>query len=198
MNIRPGQEWGAEQGIPADVPVVATDHELAAAVSDGHDLVALDGGDMWRTLGGRGGVQSRLGTTAWVTPIDLATVELDGADMGLMAAHVIAHNRWWSGQAAAVMNAQWWGDRDMAPRSHPGDGRLDALVGSLPARQLLQARTRVRSGQHVPHPAITTTRPRRFEHTFPKPRGIWIDGVHRGRGRSLLVEVLPGAVSIVV
>ena len=96
------------------------------------------------------------------------------------------------------MNAQWWGDRDMAPRSHPGDGRLDTLVGTLPPRQLLQARTRVRSGQHVPHPAIATARPKRFEHTFARPLGIWIDGVRRGSGQSLLVEVVPSAISVLV
>ena len=198
MSVRPGQDWGAEQDVPSDVPVVATDRDLADAAADGHRLVALDGGDMWRTLGGRGGVRSRLGTAAWVTPVDLATVTVDGVDLGLMAAHLIAHNRWWTGQAAAVMNAQWWGDRDMAPRSHPGDGRLDTLVGALPARQLLQARTRVRSGQHVPHPAITTARPKRFEHTFTSSRQIWVDGVRRGSGRSIVVEVVPGAVSVLV
>lgn len=198
MTIRPGQEWGAEQDVPADTPVVSTDRDLAAAAADGHQLVALDAGDMWRTLGGRGGVRARVGTTAWVTPIDLAIVTIDGDDVGLMAAHVLAHGRWWLGEAAAVMNTQWWGDRDMAPRGHPGDGRLDTMVGTLPPRQLLQARTRVRSGQHIPHPAITTGRPKRFEHTFAGPRRIRVDGVSRGTGRSLAVEIVPGAVSVLV
>lgn len=198
MSVRPGQQWGAEQEVPADIPVVATDHELAAAASEGNSLLALDGGDMWRTLGGRGGVRTRLGTTAWVTPIDLATVVVDGEDMGLLAAHLVANGPLWLGEAAAVMNAQWWGDRDMAPRSHPGDGRLDTLVGAVPLRQLLQARSRVRSGQHVPHPAITTARPKRFEHTFASARRIRIDGVRRGSGHAIAVEIVPNAVSVLV
>lgn len=198
MTIRPGQDWGAEQPVPADTPVVATDHDLAAAAADGCDLVALDGGDMWRTLGGRGGVQDRLGGPAWVTPIDLAEVVVDDRPVGLMAAHLIARTRLWRGECAAVMNAQWWDDRDMAPRGHPGDGRLDTLVGALPVRQLAQARSRVRSGQHIPHPAITTGRPTTFEHTFDRPRLIWVDGRRRGSGRSLVVAIRPNAISVLV
>lgn len=198
MSIRPGQEWGAERDVPHRTPVVSTDHDLAAAASEGHMLVALDGGDMWRTLGGRGGVRSRLGTRAWVTPIDLATVTVDGRDLGLLAAHLVANGRLWLGEAAAVMNAQWWGERDMAPRSHPGDGRLDTMVGALPLRQLVHARARVRSGQHLPHPAITTERPKRFEHSFERNRRIRVDGVSRGTGSTLVVEVVPNAVSVLV
>lgn len=198
MTIRAGQDWGAEQHVPEDTPIVSTDADLAAAAADGLTLVALDGGDMWRTLGGRGGVRDRLGCTAWVTPIDLATVVLDGQSLGLMAAHTVARGRCWRGETAVVMNAQWMGDRDMAPRSHPGDGRLDAMVGSLPLGQLLQARTLVRSGRHVPHPAIATTRPDQLEHTFARARHVWVDGRHRGRGRTLTVRVMAGAVSVLV
>ena len=198
MTIKPGQDWGAEGNVPPDTPVVTTDRELASAAAEGIELVALDGGDMWRTLGGRGGVRDRLGGPSWITPIDLADVSLDGRDLGPMAAHVIARSRLWLGDAAAIMNAQWWGDRDMAPRSHPGDGRLDTLVGALPLRQLLQARTLVRSGRHIPHPAITTGRPTRFDHTFERPRHIWVDGQHRGSGRTLAVAIRPNAISVLV
>ena len=198
MSIRPGKDWGAEELVPVDTPVVATDHDLAAAAADGCRLVGLDGGDMWRTLGGRGGVQDRLGGLAWVTPIDLAEVVVDDRTIGLMAAHTIARTRLWRGECAAVMNAQWWDDRDMAPRGHPGDGRLDTLVGALPLRQLVQARSRVRSGQHVPHPAIRTGRPRTFQHTFDRPRRIWVDGQHQGSGRSLVVTIRQNAISVLV
>ncbi|MEM7287906.1 MAG: hypothetical protein AAF480_16255 [Actinomycetota bacterium] len=198
MSIRPGEDWGADRLVPVDTPIVSTDAALASAAAAGHDLVALEGGDMWRTLGGRGGVASRLGTTTWVVPVDLATVVVDDEALGLMAAHVIARRIAWRGEAAAVMNAQWWGTRDMAPRSHPGDGRLDTLVGAVPFRQLLQARGRVGAGQHVPHPAITTGRPTRFAHTFERTTGVWIDGVRRSQGCELVVEVVPNAVSVAV
>ena len=198
MTVERGRLWGSDQHVPADTPVVATDTDLARAHQQGHLLVALDGGDLWRTLGGRGGVTRRLGTSTWVMPVDLARVTLDGADLGVVAAHVIARGRWWRGEAAAVMNAEWWGQRDMAPRAHPGDGRLDTIVGALAFRVLLQARSRVRSGTHVPHPALTVQRTERFAHTFPAPRTVWLDGVRRGRGSDLVVQVIPDAISVLV
>ena len=198
MNIRPGHDWGAEVPVPADTPIATSDRDLATLAGHGHTLIALDGGDMWRTLGGRGGVAERLGGSAWVTPIDLADVHLDGRHLGIMAAHLVARGRLWRGETAVVMNAQWRGDADMAPRSHPGDGRLDALVGSLPLRELLQARRRARSGQHLPHPSIVTTRPRQFEHRFGRRRRVWIDHRPHGSGRHVTVTVRPAAVSVLV
>ena len=78
MTVERGRLWGSDQHVPADTPVVATDTDLARAHQQGHLLVALDGGDLWRTLGGRGGVTRRLGTSTWVMPVDLARVTLDG------------------------------------------------------------------------------------------------------------------------
>ncbi len=198
MTIEKGELWGREQHVPLATPVVDTDRDLVRAHAAGELVVGLNGGDLWRTLGGRGEVSTRLGTTAWVVPVDLARVTLDGQDLGLIAAHVVARRRFWRGEAAAIMNAEWWGERDMAPRAHPGDGRVDTIVGALAFRVLLQARQRVRSGTHVPHPALSVRRTERFVHTFEAPRRIWMDGVRRGRGTELVVQVVPDAISVVV
>ncbi len=68
------------------------------------------------------------------------------------------------------MNAQWLGDWDLGPRAHPGDARLDVTDGRLPLGDLLKARKRVRTGTHLPHPDLVTTRTAQWHSNFVRHR----------------------------
>lgn len=182
-------------------PVVASDAELAALISQTPStgvLAALGGGDLCRTLGGRGDVGDRLGADATLVDVDIGRVEADGKTVGYFAAHVLIRGRAWSGQAAAVMNAEWMGEWDLAPRAHPGDGLLDILEGALGPRDLLLARRRAPAGDHLPHPNVKVRRASSARLEFTQKRLVWVDGVSVGSHRVVTVELTDQTVTVAV
>ncbi len=197
MTLKPGDPWGRRGVVSLDTPVVTTDRDLARMVDDGARVVALDGGDLWRTLGGRGGVAQRLGVETTILDVDVASVTADGAPLGSAVAHVVARGRAWSGRGFIAMNAEWMGEWDVAPRSHPGDGRLDVIEGRLDLRQRLLARRRVRTADHLPHPELTVRRLPSAQAHFERPRRLWLDSQAVGTCTRLEIS-LDASVTVVV
>jgi diacylglycerol kinase family enzyme len=89
---------------------------------------------------------------------------------------------------------------DVAPRSHPNDGRLDVydVSPSMPLRDRVAARRRLASGTHVPHPAIDVQRVAAVQVEFDRPTPVWLDGVRVGEGRRLSIRVEPDALTCAV
>ena len=130
---------------------MASDAELAALVAAGDTRpLRLTGGDLLATVGGATGgppVASR-STSSASTPT--------GGSLTAVA-HVVARGRtWWRGPIVAVLNADRIGAWDVAPRAHPNDGQLDVVEvdASMALRDRWQARRRLTTGTHLPHPAI--------------------------------------------
>lgn len=202
MTVEKGCEWGAAGGAPSDAVLVASDRDAArtldAARAAGDDLpvLALAGGDLCRTLGGRGDVgPGRAGTVATV---DLGLARLDDGPETCFVAHAVARRSWWWGRVVAVMNAQYLGRWDVAPRAHPGDGRLDVVDADLSLGDRWKARARLPAGTHVPHPGIRQSRIAEVTLTFARPTPIRLDGDVVGRATSLALRVDPDAVTVVV
>ena len=203
MTIRKGREWGTPGALPPDGVVVRTDPEVRQLVTEarrgGLDIptVGLLGGDMCRTVGGRGD-ETRLRSPAAMTlPLDLGSVLVDGT-IHWFTAHLVARRRWWRGRVVAVMNAQWIGSWDVAPRSHPNDGLLDVFDGDLGLDDRIKARRRLRTGTHVPHPGISQRRVGALQIDLEQPTPIWLDGERVGLGRHLSVRVESDAYTCVV
>lgn len=181
--ISPGSEYGIPMDPPGDAIEVFADHEaarhLTAARLRGVDppVFILRGGDLFRTLGGsREHVGDPSARQMVRVPVDLGVVLSDGEEH-LFIAHAIFRNRLWQGRFEVVMNAQWCGPYDLGPRSHPGDGLLDITVGSLGLRQRAAVRTRARSGSHLPHPALRTSRSRSHEVDTGHRTSMYLDGL---------------------
>ena len=127
MTIRKGEEWGEAGGLPAGGAIVRTDAEardrVTAARRAGDDppTLGLLGGDLCRTLGGRGDEARLRSEAAMRLPVDLGSVLVDGMQHWFVA-HLVARRSWWSGRIVAVMNAEFVGAWDVAPRAHPNDG----------------------------------------------------------------------------
>lgn len=199
MSLSPGDAWGALAPLPADTPVVSDDRALAQLLesTDPPSLVALAGGDLCRTLGGRGDVADRLGGETTVAPIDVGSVTA-GTTTRVFVAHVVVRNRWWSGPSAVVMNAEWLGAWRLGPRSHPGDGLLDITRGQLGLRERVLARRRSRSGDHLPHPALKQQRTAEATLDLDRSRSVWADGVSLGTHREVTVSLRPSAIMVAV
>jgi len=213
VTIRRGESWGEAGPLAADAPIVADDRSLRALVeawrrngSPGPLEVGLTGGDLCRTLGGPGDPARLRRVDAVRLPIDVVRVtDPDPAADGgpwWFAAHLRAHHRGWRGQAAVAMNAEWlttpkavW---KLGPRSHPNDGLVDVTSGRLGWRDRLAARNRARSGDHVPHPALTVRRAAHVELDLGRPTPVVLDGSPIGAHRRLVLDVEPDAIVVVV
>ncbi|MCP4083754.1 MAG: hypothetical protein GY745_01650 [Actinomycetia bacterium] len=203
MTIRRGEEWGTAGPLGPDGVVVTSDSEaneiITAARRDRTDPpeLGLLGGDLCRTVGGRGD-RDRLATdAAQRLPIDLGVALLDGG-VKVFVAHLVVPARAWLGPWTVVMNAGWLGEWQFAPASHPNDGRLDVLEGSVPLKDLATFRLRARAGAHIPHPGITTRRTEAVQFEFDRPRPVVVDGRPAGRARTISIRVEPDRLLCVV
>lgn len=198
MTISKGADWGEVVPRPLDLRVATSDAELASMLADtSMQPTAASAGDILRTVGGRP-VADRSELLA--LPLDLMEVSLDDADPIVAVAHVLVRSPrrtggWWRGEALAIMNAEFVGEFDIAPRGHPNDGRVETFrVGpEMAIRERWEIRRRLPSARHLPNPAITRRSVRSMTWKFDRPRVAIVDGLVRGRIRRLGVEVLPDA-----
>jgi diacylglycerol kinase family enzyme len=96
------------------------------------------------------------------------------------------------------MNAEWLGRWDVAPRSHPSDGRIEVFDARLPRGDKLEAARRLRTGSHLPHPNIAVSVVKRWETQLDPGTKVWLDGRCVGAARTLRIVVHPDAISAVV
>jgi hypothetical protein len=202
MTVEKGKPWGAPAPLPDDGVVVRSDAEARRVLTEARrdnrpfPTLGLLGGDLCRTLGGPGSPERVRSSDAMTFPVDVGEVLVDGR-LHLFVAHLVARNRWWT-RAFVAMNAQFVGDLDLGPRSHPGDGLLDTYDARLPVSQLVQVRARARTGSHLPHPGIAQRRTSAIQVELDRPLGVWLDGERIGAGRVLSVRLHPDAVRVVV
>jgi hypothetical protein len=205
VTVRKGAAWGAPGALPADGVVVRSDAEARAAVEAARrerrpfPALGLLGGDLCRTMGGRGDEARLRDGSGTIAPVDLGEVLIDGR-LHLFVAHVVVRGRtWWRGRIVAACNAQFVGSWDVAPRAHPGDGLLDVLdvAPGFGLGDRWKARRRLGTGTHVPHPKIEQ---RRVSAVQLDAGGldVWLDGERLGPARSLSVRVEPDAITCVV
>jgi hypothetical protein len=200
MTIRPGAPWGREVPRPAGLVVADGDAALVRAIGDGPP-VAAGSGDLARTLGVTS-LDHR--STLNEFPIDLLHVRVDDASEPIVAcAHVIARSpwsggHWFRGRILAVMNAEFIGDWDVAPRGHPNDGRMEVfdVDASMSVRHRIAARRRLRTGTHVPHPRVSTRSLRTGTWSFVRPLEVVVDGRRIGRASRLDIDVVPDAATV--
>lgn len=203
MSVGRGRGWGVSGALPPDGVVVGTDAEARAVVEGARragaplPTLGLLGGDLCRTLGGPGDERRLRSDEAVTVRVDVGAVLLDGT-LHWFVAHLIARRSWWRGRVIAVMNAEFLGTWDLGPRAHPGDGLLDITDGTLPFGDRLAARRRVRTGTHVPHPALATRRVAAWQTELDPPLDVWLDGDRVGRSAGLSVWVEPEALTVVV
>jgi hypothetical protein len=227
LTIRKGEAWGEPGTLADDGVVVHSDAEARRVVERarraGEPLppLGLAGGDLCRTLGGRGDVERLRSGDALRAPVDLGAVLVDGRPHWFVA-HLVTRRSWWRGRILAAMNAEFLGAWDVAPRAHPNDGVLDvvevaagmSLADRVKARRLrpcgrrgalvqrghhrVKARRRLPAGSHVPHPAITRSRRPALQVTFDRPTPVWLDGERVGTASTLSVRVEADALTCVV
>ncbi len=189
MSIERGKPWGHEVERPGNLAMATSDAD-AVRIASRHDgcPVGLSGGDLHATLGAPGPRDP-----VRALEVDAIRVELGDGQVHLAIAHVVVRGSWWRGPVIAAMNVDRVGAWSVAPRAHPNDGLVDVVEvsASMSRRDRWAARSRLATGTHVPHPAISTRRVTDASWQFNDPIRVWIDGVEVGRARRLSIVVEP-------
>jgi hypothetical protein len=163
--------------------------------------IALLGGDLMRTIGGTADVaRFQSGEALPHLPIDLVRVVADDTREAWFVAHLLARHSWWRGLVVAGMNAQFIGQWDVAPRSHPNDGLIDIVTVSpdMNIQQRWIAKSRVALGTHVPHPRISIAQHASATIELEGDTPLWLDGQRWGSARHLQFDVEPDALVVCV
>ncbi len=203
MTIEKGRPWGTAGPLGPDGVLIRSDAEARSVVEaarragENPPELGLLGGDLCRTVGGRGDETRLRGAEAMRLPVDLGSVLVDGR-LHWFCAHLVARRSWWRGRVVGVMNAQWLGRWDVAPRSHPNDGLLDVFDADLSLDDRIKARRRLLTGTHVPHPAIGQRRVAALQLEFDRPTPVWLDGQRIGAAKTLSIRLQPDALTCVV
>jgi len=200
VTIRKGQAWGRVIPRPGDLVLVADDRSLCAALVDKPGRPAAPtSGDLHRTVGGRD--IAGLGEVLEL-PIDLLRITTDDGEF-VACAHVqlrrsALRGGWWFGPVLMVMNAEFIGHWQIAARGHPNDGRAEncGWGSDFGFRDRLEARRRLPTAAHAPHPSIQTGSFRERSWSFDELLDVLVDGRKVGRTRSLSVVVEPDAALI--
>ncbi|MCY4069248.1 MAG: hypothetical protein OXE79_09145 [Acidimicrobiaceae bacterium] len=200
-----GVDWGTPGEIPEDARRAAGDAAAAAIFAEARKAdrepppVLLLAGDLASTLGARAPHESEPQPAQTVfgvrMSVDVGVALVDGR-LHWFVAHLVARRSWWRGRLLVAANASFIGRWNAAPRSHPGDGRLDVFDADPSLRVRLAARRRLPSGTHVPHPGITQRRITAAQYDLTPGLDVRIDGVRTGRARSLSLRVEPGALEV--
>lgn len=211
MTIERGMPWGEPMSLPESAPVAGSDRELASLIeqrmgSGTSIVVGLTDGDLHRTLGSpRHSVADLHSGSGMGFPMDIGVLSSDEIDRGgptIFTAHLIATTSTrgvlWRGRTIIVMNAAFRGAQNLAPRSHPNDGRLDVIDGRLGMVDRRRALDRTTTGSHVPHPDLRVSHVREKDFESDTPLQIHVDGVRIGSVRSFAVRCIPDAATIIV
>ena len=222
-RLRPGQPWGTEEAGRADLEVVGGDGRLAAVVAQGLrdplvHFAAAPGSDLARAVG----LVAGAAPAGMALPLDLLAVIVGGGPDAIVAVNSVVVGvspdrlRAWhrpaglsveidGGPADAakattlvVMNGQYLRGLDVSPRGHPGDGVAEAQLYALPSGARRAMRSRLTSGAHLPHPAITIRRAHRVVVRAHRPVPLEVDGASRGRVSDLEVTLRPAAYRLLV
>jgi len=198
MTIRRGGDWGRLGTPPEDIPSAKSDREIGERLGDGLTTIRLCGGDMFATLGGS---TSESLTPSLELPIDVMQISFKHSrdselNTRLASSHCVlrainARGGWFRGSAVAVMNAQYLGKWDVAPRGHPNDGRVEVLEVDtrMSVRQRIIARSRMQTGTHLPHPDISVKSVSEFVWS-DSVLTMWIDGAKIGLVQFVEIRVM--------
>ncbi len=221
-TVRPGQPWGKEASGPPDFEVSGSDRSLASVLERGvaDPLVRFaPAGDSDLALAV--GLIAGSAATGMALPLDALTVAGDAGPETVAVNSVVIgvapdRLRSWHRpaglsveidgtpvEAAAattlvVMNGQYLRRLDVSPRGHPGDGVAEAQLYALPPGARRAMRSRLATGAHLPHPAITIRRARLVVVRATRPVALEVDGTSAGQITAVEIVLRPVAYRLLV
>lgn len=194
MPVEKGQDWGRSGSLPPSAAVATSDQDAGRLVGEGAATIGIEAGDLARTLGIRSPYDRR--SPKQLVDVDAVKIVLDDGTEYTAVAHVVLGHPVVHRESFAIMNAAFWSGRNIAPKAHPGDGRVDVVHLRLPAIDRVRAWNRMKTGSHVPHPMIKITRAKSGTVETGRRRPVWVDGRRVGQSVSVDYLVIPETVTV--
>jgi len=213
--IRPGQEWGTPARGAPDIEVTGSDPDLAAAVAEQPGVLVQFRPDPSSDLAGAVGLPAgaagrhdlevaldllRVDDAVAAVAVNMVVLGTPPDRLGRMTRRFGANVRVddrpvFHGPCTTVVVAigQFLRGLDVVPRGHPGDGRAEVQIYAVPARDRGGLRTRLATGTHVPHPAVTQRTGARVYVSTGRAVALEIDGRDQPATDCLDLVVDPGA-----
>lgn len=205
MTIRKGEEWGTRIKTPFEIRRLASDAELA--LLDPLEFGSLLSGDICLALGSPKPVQDEEECTLLsIDAMQVSVLSQDGTHKTLLASSRIEvgtfiPKRFGKWRYVCVTNGGIVDRRNLAPRAHPNDGKLDfiSINASMPLRERLRARKRAALGTHIPHPEIAVRQGSHFTlQNLSSRETLFIEGKRFRDWEEVNVTILPDYWQIVV
>jgi len=206
MTISKHLEWGRDILKPVDLVIcqddAAASRLLTGLISESKHLpiIAIKSSKLARALGTNGAQLESKSMRA--LPFDLIKINFTNSSnekvMLIAIGYALLRNSWWRGEITAVLNTSFIGEWDCAPRSHPNDGKFDVVsVGSQmrPMQRLIASR-RLRLGNHLPHPQISTHQTTNLELSSSALSNLFVDGQRFAKVSQISFTLLPDAVTL--
>ncbi len=221
MAIRPGEQWGVPYDGRSAVVVNGDMAELAAVVAAKPGRPIAWNPTVEAPLARAVGLRPWASTEpAWnyELPMDVlllsdGRIALNLIVLGTAPARLRRWTRSWSfdmlaasgtlstapaAKSVVIAIGQFWGELDLVPRGHPGDGRAEVHTYRLRGADRPKLRRRLRSGTHVPHPDIEQRSVKSYSVCCARPIALEIDGRAEGTVTELQVTVHHDAYRLLV
>ena len=204
MTIRKGEGWG--QRIPMPVSIRQAESDAILSQCSRSDFVSLVGGDIHRTLGSPRPVQDESECTLlFIDALQVRVLKSDGSEHQFTAASRVEIGSFLSpmgrGRYVCVTNGGIVNGRNLTPRAHPNDGRMDVMTidSSMTFRHRLIARNKAVTGTHLPHPQISVRQIDSFDsRKVTRGEKLSIDGNVITNWSELFVTITPDYWQVVV
>ena len=203
MVVHRGRNWGSIGTPDASLPVARDEAHAGQLIEQGTREFVLASGDLLRTVGASSPTPN---CSYRRLPIDLVKVRMvdrrGRSSDHLSMSHCLIRRRFVTGgvlfgPVTVICNSQYLHGRDVAPRGHPNDGKVELVEFSeeLSFRQRLLVLQRMRTGDHLPHPFIVVRQV--FERVELNAKGfVVIDGCRIGPRMVEFVEPIPDEVIV--
>jgi len=190
-------KWQFATKSTAELKIASSDRDIVALYEEGESLIALQGGDLYESLGGRGVANGESEKDTVALKLDLGRLNI-GQSSYLFASYCKVSKPIKPWCTLWAVNSPIIGHRRISPKSHPADGLLDIVEFSLPFREFLTAYKRSSSGDHIPHPQIKTSKKSSYTVNSRNKRRVVIDGKKVAYVKQLSISVIPHAISVVL
>lgn len=184
MPISPGSPWGATAPLPEHRLEMSSDRELGVFLRDHsakqiHEQnIFMKSGDIPRVLSVHQRPQNSKCLRVVIDALAVTFTDVAGVThTDVCVASMSIARRFLRGAISVVTNSGYWKQREVAPRAHLNDGKLDIfeVSGAMrwSQRRLMWRKALV--GSHLPHPLLSYSQGDYFQWQG-SPRRFTIDG----------------------
>ena len=189
--------WQFTTQTGSSLKVAKTDTEIVRYYESGESLIRLRGGDLYKSLGGKEISHNGTGNTSVALKLDLGVLKLKQSKY-LFASYCKVADPLKPWLALWAVNSPIIAGKRISPKSHPADGLLDIIEFSMTLREFQKAYKRFKSGDHIPHPDIKTSKKSEYRINLNKKQRIVVDGKTVAYAKDLSIELIPHAIAVVL